>query len=101
MNALVSSITGFFTANFMTPAFFAFLGLIPIVVLLYLLKLRRTQVIISSTMLWIKSLDDLTANAPFQRLRKNLLLFLQILILLLVVTGLARPFVRSDYARAK
>lgn len=80
---------------FLAPAYFGFLALIPIVVLLYLLKLRRTELVISSTMLWFRSLQDLTANAPFQRLRRNLLLFLQILVLLLVVFALARPYVKA------
>ena len=83
-------------APFLAPAYFAFLGLIPVVVLLYLLKLRRTHVVISSTLLWHKSLQDLTANAPFQRLRRNLLLLLQILILLLLVFGMARPFIKAQ-----
>ncbi len=81
---------------FITPRAFAFLGLIPLLILLYLLKLRRSEVIIPSTMLWMKSLQDLTANAPFQKLRRNLLLLLQILILLLLVTALARPYMQSS-----
>ncbi len=81
---------------FISPLFLWFLGLIPVVILLYLLKLRRTQVVISSTMLWLKSLQDLTANAPFQRLRKNLLLLLQILILIALAIALGRPFVRAE-----
>ena len=85
----------FFGTSFLSPAFFWFLLLIPIVVLLYLLKLRRTEIVIPSTFLWFKSLRDLTANAPFQRLRKNLLLFLQILTLLLVIVALARPFLKA------
>lgn len=80
---------------FLSPVSFAFLGLVPIVILLYILKLRRTEVIIPSTFLWIKSLQDLTANAPFQRLRKNLLMFLQLLVLVLVTVALTRPFVRA------
>lgn len=84
------------TGSFITPQAFWFLGLIPLLVLLYILKLRRSEVIIPSTMLWMKSLQDLTANAPFQKLRKNLLLLLQIIILLLVVFALARPFIQTS-----
>ncbi|MBN2310991.1 MAG: BatA and WFA domain-containing protein [Candidatus Hydrogenedentes bacterium] len=81
---------------FLAPPFLWLLGLIPVVILLYLLKLRRTEVIIASTLLWLKSLQDLTANAPFQRLRRNLLLLLQILVILLVAAALARPFFRQE-----
>lgn len=79
----------------------AFLALIPVVILLYLLKLRRTEVEISSTMLWMRSLHDMTANAPFQRLRKNLLLFLQIIVLALLATGLSRPYFKAEGTTGK
>jgi len=97
MNAFLNGLSTLFLA----PVHFWFLGLIPVVILLYLLKLRRTEVVIPSTMLWLKSLQDLTANAPFQRLRKNLLLLLQILVLLLLVFGLARPFVKAEGTRGE
>lgn len=83
-------------SHFVTPQAFAFLGLIPLLVLLYILKLRRSEVIIPSTMLWMRSLQDLTANAPFQKLRRNLLLLLQILILLFLVFALSRPFIKTS-----
>ncbi len=87
------------TGAFLAPAFLGFLALIPVIVLLYLLKLRRTEIVIPSTYLWIKSLQDLTANAPFQRLRKNLLLLLQIIAVLLLAIALGRPFLRAEGVR--
>ena len=75
----------------LSPIGLAALGLIPPLVLLYFLKLKRTPVKISSSLLWAKALIDARANAPFQKLRRNLLLLLQILVLLLVALALARP----------
>ncbi len=80
----------------LAPQFLWFLWLLPVIVILYLLKLRRTEAVISSTMLWMKSLQDLTANSPFQKLRKNLLLLLQLLIILLAVFALARPYAKME-----
>ena len=65
---------------------------LPVVILFYLLKKRRKIHLVSSTVLWERFLTDSQANAPFQKLRRNLLLFLQLLLLLLAVLALARPF---------
>ncbi len=62
------------------------------IILLYMLRLRRRETPVSSTLLWQKLLRDREANAPWQRLRRNLLLLLQLLILAALALALARPF---------
>ncbi len=61
------------------------------ILLMYMLKLRRKEVEVSSTMLWQALLRDRQANTPWQRLKRNLLLLLQLLILAGLVFSLARP----------
>ncbi len=78
---------------FLTPLFLL-LGLLAApIILMYMLRLRRREVMVSSSMLWQKLLRDREANAPWQKLRRNLLLLLQLLILALLVFALARPFI--------
>src|SRR5579863_5651943 len=63
----------------------------PTLLVLYFLKLRRKEMVVSSTFLWKKAIQDLQVNAPFQKLRRNLLLLLQLLLLLAILLSLARP----------
>jgi Ca-activated chloride channel family protein len=78
--------------SFLAPAAFAFAAAIPVVVLFYLLKRKRVVKLVSSTLLWQRFLAESQASAPFQKLRKNWLLLLQILLLLLVILALSRPY---------
>ena len=80
--------------NFIAPLNFLFAGLIGIVLLLYVLRLKRKERVVSSTLLWHTALRDLQANTPWQRLRSSLLMWLQIAFLTLAVIALARPAVR-------
>ena len=79
--------------NFLAPAFLAFVLLAIPIILLYMLKLRRQDRVVSSTSLWQQILRDQQANAPFQRLRVQILLLIQLLILATLVAALIRPAV--------
>ena len=80
--------------SLLAPAALA-LGLLAIpIILLYMLRLRRREQPISSTFLWRELVRDQAANAPWQRLRRNLLLLLQLLILAALILALARPVLR-------
>src|SRR5687767_126545 len=82
--------------NFFNPV--SLIWLLPLaglIVLMYILKLRRKDVVVSSTFLWQQVIRDVQANAPFQKLRRNLLLLLQLLAVLLLVLVISRPFWRG------
>jgi hypothetical protein len=78
--------------NFLSPTAFFFAATIPVVIVFYLLKRKRVVKLVSSTLLWRKFLAETQASAPFQRLRHNWLLMLQILMLILAVLALSRPY---------
>ena len=79
--------------NFLNPlaAAVAAALAVPALLALYFLKLRRQERPVSSTILWRKAVQDLQVNAPFQKLRKNLLLLLQLLVLAALLLAFARP----------
>ena len=78
--------------SLLTP-FALLLGLLAVpIILMYMLRLRRQEMLVSSTLLWQQLLRDREANAPWQKLRRNWLLMLQLLILAALVLALTRPF---------
>jgi Ca-activated chloride channel homolog len=81
--------------NLLAPGALALALIAPIIVAMYLLKLRREERTVSSTFLWQRMVRDVEANAPWQKLRRNLLLLLQLLLLFLLIFALARPFIRT------
>src|SRR5512146_3475409 len=78
--------------SFITPLALVGLVFVPAVVAMYLLKLRRDEAVVPSTLLWQRLVADVEANAPWQRLRRSLLLLLQLLLVLILAILAARPF---------
>lgn len=81
----------------------ALLGLlsVPLIVAFYMLRLRRSQRPVSSTYLWTQLVRDVEANAPWQRLRRSLLLLLQLLLAVLLALLVARPFAERPAGLAR
>lgn len=62
------------------------------ILLLYFLRQRHQEQVIPSTYLWIRAIQQLEATRPWQKLRKNMLMLLQLLAALLLTLAIARPF---------
>lgn len=82
--------------NFLSPEAFYFAAAIPVVVVFYLLKRKRVIKLISSTVLWQRFIAETQASKPFQKLRHNWLLLLQLLLLALAILALSRPFFAGE-----
>lgn len=81
-----------FFRNTLSPWQWGLLALVPpAIIALYFLKLRRQPLEVPSTYLWKKSIEDMHVNSLWQRLRQNLLLFLQLLLVALAILALMRP----------
>jgi len=75
--------------GFAAPFAFLWAALLGLLVLLYLWERQRRRVVLPSLLLWEQVRDDHIAVSRFQ---PDLLFLMQLLALLLLVTGLARPY---------
>lgn len=71
---------------------------LPAILLLYFLRQRHQEQVVPSTYLWARALQELEATRPWQKLRKSLLMLLQLLCVLLLSLSLARPFSPAEVA---
>ena len=77
------------------PAFLA-LGVLALpLVALYLLKARRTRREVTAVWLWEAVQKDLEARVPLRKLRRDWLLWLQLLVLILLVLAASTPYRRA------
>ena len=82
--------------TFLNPMFaWGFLSLAAILAL-YLLKRKYEVRNVPSTFLWRKAGQELSASKPFQKLRRNILLPIQLLMAAVLVLALMRPVLPGD-----
>lgn len=77
--------------SLLLPAALAFGIIIPVIFLLYFMRPKRQERVVSSTLLWQQASQDLQASHPWQRLRITVLLLLQIVAAIMIILVLARP----------
>jgi len=68
----------------------------PAIIALYFLKLKRAPIVVPSTFLWRRTIEDLHVNSLWQRLQKNILLYLQLIVVAFLFLSLLRPGCRSE-----
>lgn len=73
----------------------ALLVLVPVIIVLYILKQEAKPHSFSSVMLWKEVYRNIEATKPWEKLKRNLLLFLQVLTVLLFILALMGPWIRT------
>lgn len=77
------------------PALIAAAVSVPLLLLIYFLRLRRRPLRVSSTLLWEQAARDLQVNVPFRWLRVSAILLLQLGALAALLLALARPAIKG------
>lgn len=75
---------------YLWPLFF--LLLIPVIIIMYLLKQKAEEKTFSSLFLWKEMYHNTEANTPWEKLKKNWLMILQIVITVLLIVAVCSPF---------
>jgi Ca-activated chloride channel homolog len=75
------------------PAALWALAAVPLLVAFYLLRVRRREHVVSSVLLWTRSMPSWTAFRPSRRIERSLLLLLQIAAAAALALSLAQPSV--------
>ena len=73
-----------------------FLAAVPVIIILYLLKPKGKDHLISSNLLWQKLLKNEQSKTFFEKFVHNILMYLQILIVILLVVALMSPYIRAE-----
>ena len=79
----------------------AFLILVPVIIIMYMLKQRAMDYPFSSTFLWKELYANRQSDTPWEKLKKNLLMYLQILTLFLLILAMCSPYLLSGGKKAE
>lgn len=74
---------------------FGLLILVPGIILLYILKQKSEDKDISSLYLWRETYKNIEVSKPWEKLKNNLLMYLQIAVVLGLILALAGPYIAS------
>lgn len=66
--------------------------LLPLIVIFYILKEKAQDRKVSSLRLWQEAYQSLEARTPWEKLKNNLLMYLQLLVVLLLILALCGPY---------
>ena len=73
-----------------------FLAAVPIIIILYLLRPKGVDYLISSNLLWQKLLRNEQSKTFFEKFVHNILMYLQILVTVLLIVALMSPFIKVN-----
>ncbi len=85
---------------FTFPAGFLLLGLIPVVILLHSLKPKARPIFSTTVYLWQKAHREQSAGLRLKRLRRNIPLLMQLLVITLAAIALANPILPGETSSA-
>lgn len=80
---------------------FGLLILIPGIILLYVLKQKSEDKDISSIYLWRETYKNIEVSNPWERLKNNLLMYVQIAVVLGLIFALAGPYLANSQTGSK
>ncbi|MBO7402832.1 MAG: BatA and WFA domain-containing protein [Lachnospiraceae bacterium] len=76
----------------------ALLALIPVIIILYLLKQKTEPHKFPSLFLWRETYRNMHSDTPWEKLKKSLLMVMQILTVIALIIALMSPYIRAKNA---
>jgi len=84
--------------GFNNPYAWGLLPLLGLIILMYMLKQQHEEMEISSLYLWKKVLAQSEVKKPWQKLKNNILMIMQLMAAFLIIMALSNPFITKGKA---